>query len=89
MLSWYWQRREKKSKGKTSKKLDKEWITVGHIPDAFTVGDWHTMGRIVTQTSGRAFQTLGRAFYFLLRLQNLGWVFGKLGRALERLGCAC
>ena len=26
--------KNKKSKGKTYKKSDKEWITVGHIPDA-------------------------------------------------------
>lgn len=25
--------KNKKSKGKTSKKMDKEWIIVGHIPD--------------------------------------------------------
>ena len=34
MLSWYWRRRKQKVKKKTSKRLDKEWITVGHIPDA-------------------------------------------------------
>ena len=41
------------------------------------------MDRVVAQTRGgqafytldRAFQTLGRAFYFLLKLQKLGRVF--------------
>ena len=43
-----------------------------------TVADWDSVSRVVTQTRGWAFQTLGRAFDFRLRLQ-------KLGRAFERL----
>ena len=27
-----------------------------------TVADWDSMGRIITQTRGQAFRTLGRAF---------------------------
>ena len=38
------------------------------------------------KTLGRAFQTLGWAFDFLLRLQKLSRVFGKLVQAFERLG---
>ena len=41
---------------------------------------WDSMGHVVTQTRGRAFQTIGRAFDFLLRLQKLCRVFEKLGR---------
>ena len=33
MPSCYWQKRKKKSKGKTRKNSDKGWITVGYIPD--------------------------------------------------------
>ena len=58
-----------------------------------TVADWDSMGRVVTQTRGRAFQTLDRvfqtlggAFDFLLRLQKFGGVFGKLSQVFERLG---
>ena len=40
-----------------------------------TVADWDSMGLVITQTRGRAFQTLGRAFIFLLNLQKLGLVF--------------
>ena len=47
------------------------------------------MGRFVTQTPDRAFQTLGPAFSFLLRLQNLGRVFGNLGRRFEKLSRVC
>ena len=47
-----------------------------------TVTDWNRMGRDITQTHGRAFQTLdrafqtlGRAFSFRLNTQKLGQVF--------------
>ena len=40
-----------------------------------TVADCDSMGRVVKQTRGRAFQILGRAFDFLLNLQKLGRVF--------------
>ena len=46
------------------------------------LADWGSMGRVVTQTRGRAFQTLGRAFDFLLRLQKLRRV---LESSAERL----
>ena len=32
-----------------------------------TVADWDIMGRVITQTRGQAFQTLGRAFSFFLK----------------------
>ena len=51
-----------------------------------TVADWDSMGHIVAQTRGRAFQTFGRAFDLLLRLQKLGQGLEKFGRAFERLG---
>ena len=37
-----------------------------------TVADWDSMGCVVTQTRDKAFQTLARAFDFLLSLQKLG-----------------
>ena len=37
----------------------------------FTMADWDSMDRVKTQTRDRAFQTLGRAFDFLLRFQKL------------------
>ena len=37
-----------------------------------TVTDWDSMGRVITQTRGRAFQTLGRAFSFFSNSQKLG-----------------
>ena len=40
-----------------------------------TVADWDSMGHVITQTRGRAFQTLGRAFSFLLNPQKLDRVF--------------
>ena len=47
-----------------------------------TMADWDSMGRVITQTRvrafqtlGRAFQTTGRAFSFLLNPQKLGRVF--------------
>ena len=50
------------------------------------MGDWDSMGRVITQTHDRAFQTLsrafhtfGRAFSFLLDPQKLGRVFQKVG----------
>ena len=49
-------------------------------PPKITVADWDSMGRVVTQTRGWAFQTLGQAFGFLLRLQKLSRVFERLGR---------
>ena len=46
---------------------------------SLTVADWDSMGRVTTQTRGRAFQTLNRAFQtlggaftFLLSPQKLG-----------------
>ena len=42
------------------------------------MADWDSTGHVVTQTRCRAFQTLDRAFDFLLRFQKLGQVFGKL-----------
>ena len=50
-----------------------------------TVADWDSMGLVITQTRGRAFQTLGRAFIYLLNLQKLGLVFQKLGRVLKQM----
>ena len=44
-----------------------------------TVTDWDSMGRVIIQTRDRVFQTLGRAFSFLLNPQKLGRVFQKLG----------
>ena len=54
-----------------------------------TVADWDSMCRVVIQTRGRAFQTLGRILYFLRKLQNLARVFKKLGPAFERLSRVC
>ena len=61
---------------------------------SLTVADWDSMGRVITQARGRAFQTLDRAFQtldrtftFLLNSQKLGRVFQKLGRVFQRLGC--
>ena len=45
-----------------------------------TVADWDSMGRVIMQTRDRVFQTLGRAFSFLLNPQKLGWAFQRLGR---------
>ena len=49
------------------------------------MADWDNMGRVITQTRARTFQTLtrafrtlGRAFGFLLNPQKLGQVFQKL-----------
>ena len=53
-----------------------------------TVANWDSMGRVITQTRGRAFQTLGRTFSFLLNPQKLGRMFQMLGRAFEKLGRA-
>ena len=41
------------------------------------MADWDSMGHVITQTRGQAFQTLGRAFSFLLNPQKLGRVFLK------------
>ena len=49
------------------------------------MADWDSMGRAVTHIRGRAFQTLGRAFHFLVRIQKLGRVFKKLGGVFEKL----
>ena len=43
-----------------------------------TVVGWDSMGRVMTQTHGLDFQTLGRAFSFFLNLEKLGGVFQKL-----------
>ena len=40
-----------------------------------TVTNLGSMGRIITQTRGQAFQTLGRAFGFFLRLQRFSRMF--------------
>ena len=47
---------------------------------------WNSMGRVVAQTRGRVFQTLSRvfetlsrAFDIILRLQNHGGEFERLG----------
>ena len=42
------------------------------------VADWDSIGRVITETRGRLFQTLGRAFSFLLNPQKLGRVFQRL-----------
>ena len=47
---------------------------------------WDSMGHCVMQTCGRNLNTLGWAFGFHLRLQNLCWVFEKLGQVFKRLG---
>ena len=47
--------------------------------------DWDSMGCVITQTRGRAFQTLGRAFSFLLNPQKLGRVFQMLDQVFEKL----
>ena len=47
------------------------------------------MVRVVIQTFGRVFQTLSRAFCFLLRLQKPARGFEKLGQAFERLVRVC
>ena len=44
-----------------------------------TVTDWDSMGRVITQTPGRAFQRLSQVFSFLLNPQKLSRVFEKLG----------
>ena len=46
--------------------------------DSDTVDDWDSMGRVITQTRGLAFQSFGRTFSFLLSPQKLGRVFQKL-----------
>ena len=48
------------------------------------MADWDSMDRVITETHGRAFQTLDQAFSFLLNYQKLGWVFRKLGWAFQR-----
>ena len=52
-----------------------------------------SMGRLLTQTRGRAFQalgqafqTLGRAFDFILSGQKLGRMFRKFSQVVEKLG---
>ena len=44
----------------------------------FTVADWDSMERVIIETRGWAFQTLGQAFDFLFSLQKLDWVFQKV-----------
>ena len=44
-----------------------------------TVTDWDSMGRVITQTRGLAFQRLSQVFSFLLNPQKLSRVFEKLG----------
>ena len=39
------------------------------------MADWDSMGGVITETRGRAFQTLGQAISFLLNPQKLGRVF--------------
>ena len=51
-------------------------LTIEYIS---TVADWDRMDRVITKTRGRAFQTLGQAFSFLLNSQMLGRLFQKLG----------
>ena len=46
---------------------------------AIKVADWDSMGCVITQTCGRSFQTIVRAFSLLLNPQKLGRVFQKLG----------
>ena len=46
---------------------------------AIKVADWDSMGCVITQTRGRSFQTIVRAFSLLLNPQKLGRVFQKLG----------
>ena len=44
-----------------------------------TLADWDTIGRVVTQTCGRAFKTLSRVFQTLRRaFQTLGLAFDFL-----------
>ena len=53
-----------------------------------TAADWDSMDRIITQTHGQAFQTLGRAFDLLLSPQKADQVFQKLGLAFKgRVAC--
>ena len=47
--------------------------------------DWDSYGLVIIQTRGWAFQTLGRAFSFLLSSQKLSRVFQKVGWAFQRL----
>ena len=56
----------------TTKFLCYNISSVGKI---YTAADWNSMGRVITQTHGRGFQTLGRAFSFFLKSQKLGRVF--------------
>ena len=64
---------------KTKKHFSSEW----EIVNKTTLGDWDGVGRVITQTCGRAFQTLGRAFSFLLNTQKLGWAFQRLAACFE------
>ena len=44
------------------------------------------MGRVITQTRVRAFQTLDQAFSFLSNFQKFGRVFQKFDQVLQKLG---
>lgn len=51
-----------------------------------TDADWNSMGSVMTQMRGQAFQKLGQAFRIIFRIQRLGQLFGKLGRVIKKLG---
>ena len=53
-----------------------------HFLKNITVTDWDSIGRVIAQTRGRAFQTLGRVFNFLLNTQTLGRAFQRPRRML-------
>ena len=48
-----------------------------------TLADWDSMGCVITQTRGRAFQTLGRAFSFLLNPKNSAKCFKRSGERFK------
>ena len=50
-------------------------ITKTGLKRRSTVADWDSMGCVITQTRGRTFQKLARAFSFLLNPQTLDRVF--------------
>ena len=60
-------------------KCDSYFITKRNRSFFTTGADWDSRGCVITQTHSRAFQTLGRAFSFLLSPQKLGRVLQKLG----------
>ena len=49
----------------------------------FTVAEWDSIARVTTETRGRVFQILDRAFSFLLNPQKLDRVFQRLDRIFQ------